>query len=162
MIIHIRQMEHGYITLSGSESAEALGLEEAEAEAGGELEYSLQAGLSGGGLWVTGRLRLRVILTCVRCLKKFPFDVDLREFATQIPLDGREAVDLTPYVREDIFLALPPYPRCDWMGVGECSAKFPQVTDAPSEPAMAGGRSVWEILDRLQKRDSDDDNSSKP
>ncbi|MCS7009595.1 MAG: DUF177 domain-containing protein [Chthoniobacterales bacterium] len=154
MIVHICQMENGYLTLSGTESAKGLGLEEADAEAASDLEYNLQAGLSGGGLWVTGRLRLKLSLTCVRCLNKFPIDLELKEFAAQIPLDGRESIDLTPYVREDIFLALPPYPKCDSTGERECFAKFPQANDAPTEPEEAGQRSVWEILNELEIPDS--------
>ncbi len=34
----------------------------------------------------------------------------------QIDRTGPELVDLTPAIREDILLALPPYPRCDWDG----------------------------------------------
>lgn len=155
MIIHLRQMPEGILHLEGSESAAPLGLEEADARPLGELTYSLAAGLSDGGLWVHGRLRLPVELTCVGCLERFAARVDVPEFALQIPLEGKESVDLTEWVREDIFLALPPYPKCDAGSTTPCpAAQFTRGSGPAESPASAAdppGSPFWDVLDQLKQ-----------
>ena len=57
MKVHLRQIpEGGTLHLEGEENAGPLGLEEAGAQAVGPLRYSLDVGLSEGGIFVTGRL----------------------------------------------------------------------------------------------------------
>jgi uncharacterized metal-binding protein YceD (DUF177 family) len=103
--------------------------------------------LSDGGLFATGRLEIALKVRCVACLEDFEFPLVLPEFALQKDLDGREAVDISEEVREDIQLALPAYPRCDAEGRKTCPARFPQApADAPPSP----GTNAWEALDRLK------------
>ena len=78
-------------------------------------------------------------------------DVAVPDFATQKELDGRELVDLTPEIREDIHLALPSYPRCDAGGGKTCPASFPRASaDDASQPS---GTAAWEALDKLKNKD---------
>ena len=66
-----------------------------------------------------------------------------------------ETVDLTPLLREDILLALPAYPHCDWSGERVCPAQI-----QPAEKAGALGESdgrsesdspsAWSTLDQLK------------
>lgn len=155
MIIHLRKMPDGILHLEGSESAAPLGLEEADAKPLGELTYSLDAGLSEGGLWVHGKLSLQLELTCVGCLERFPYSLEVPEFALQIPLEGKESVDLTEWVREDIFLALPPYPKCDVGSATECpAARLTKGSEPEERPAGApdpAGSPLWDVLDKLNQ-----------
>jgi uncharacterized metal-binding protein YceD (DUF177 family) len=59
-------------------------------------------------------------------------------------------VDLTGYLREDIVLALPPHPHCDWNGERVCKgvARLKQVQAAAESPAEE--RDVWGALDQLK------------
>lgn len=152
MIIHLRQMEHGTLELRGEEDPAPLGLEESGAIPEGPLRYDLVAGLSGGGLWVHGCLQLNLRLTCVGCLESFPFSLRLPEFALQTELSGGESVDLTDWVREDILLALPPYPKCDSGPERRCPATFPLADYAPPGETTPGPNPAWAALDEIENQ----------
>ena len=76
-------------------------------------------------------------------------DAIVPDFACQIELTGNETVDLTEPVREDILLALPPHPHCDWNGERECKAAFRKQSETPEEP-LSDTREVWGALDQLK------------
>lgn len=156
MIIHLRQMPDGILHLEGSEDPSPLGLDEAGVLPLGELSYSLDAGLSDGGLWVHGRLSLPVQLTCVGCLDPFPSSIEVPDFAVQTPLGGKESVDLTEWVREDIFLALPPYPKCDAGMEKTCPAGLPPKGTGPDDKSGPNpeGSPLWNVLDQLKTKNN--------
>jgi uncharacterized metal-binding protein YceD (DUF177 family) len=148
MKIHLRQIpQGGTLHVEGVEDAGFLDLEEAEAHACSPLEYELDVGLSGGGLFATGRLSVCVRLRCVACLDEFETTLSVDHFALQKELDGRESVDLTEEVREDIHLALPAHPRCDAQGKKTCPARFSQ---APGDASQPPGNAPWSVLDGLK------------
>ena len=148
MKIHLRQIpQGGTLHLEGVEDTGFLDLAEAGAHACSPLDYELDVGLSGGGLFATGRLSLCVRLRCVACLDEFETTLSIDPFALQKELDGRESVDLTQEVREDIHLALPAHPRCDAEGKKICPASFSQ---APAEASQPPGSAPWSILDGLK------------
>lgn len=148
MKIHLRQIpQGGTLHVEGEEDAGFLELEEAGARACSPLGHSLDVGLSGGGLFATGRIGLCVRLRCVACLDEFETRLTIDPFALQKELDGRESVDLTPEIREDIHLALPAHPRCDADGSKICPARFSQ---APADASQPPGNAPWDALDRLK------------
>lgn len=83
-------------------------------------------------------------------MESFETDLVVDPFAMQKELDGREQVDLTPELREDIHLALPSYPRCDSEGRKVCPASFPQ---APADTARPSSKAAWDALDKLKTED---------
>jgi uncharacterized metal-binding protein YceD (DUF177 family) len=148
MKVHLRQIPEGTtLHLEGTEDAAFVGLEEAGATAASPVEYSLDVGISDGGIFATGRLAVKVRLRCVACLEDFETLIEIPEFALQKELDGREAVDFSEEVREDIQLALPAYPRCDAEGRKTCPASFPQ---APADSSPSSGTAAWNALDKLK------------
>ena len=148
MKTHLRQIPHGdTIRLEGTEDPGFVGLEEAGASAVSELHYSLDVGLSEGGVFATGQLRLRIKMRCVSCMETFEMDVEINDFSLQKELDGREQVDFSEEMREEIQLALPAYPRCDAEGRKTCPASFPQ---APADSSPSPGTAAWEALDKLK------------
>ena len=157
MKVHLRQIPAGgTLHLEGEEEATPLGLEEAGAEPVGPLEYSLDVGLSEGGLFATGSIAQRVRMTCVACLEPFEREIVVDPFATQVELEGSELVDLTPEVREDIHLLLPAHPRCDHGGEKTCPAHFPAgARTTPLQTEMTARPAVWEALDQLNTPPSD-------
>jgi uncharacterized metal-binding protein YceD (DUF177 family) len=157
MKVHLRQIPQGEtLHLEGEEDSAPLGLEEAGAEPVGPLEYSLDVGLSDGGLFATGRLHQRVRMTCVSCLEPFEQDLDSDPFATQIELGGGESVDLTPEVREDIHLLLPAHPRCDQGGEKTCPAHYPAAARPSLNDSGDTARpAIWAALDQLKTPPSD-------
>ena len=145
MKVHIRQIPQGdTLHLEGEEDAARLDLQEAGATPVSPLSYSLDVGLSEGGIFATGRVSVRVRLQCVACLADFEKDIVADPFSVQTELTGREQIDLTPFGREDIHLLLPPHPRCD-SGAG-CPAGVPRTS--LQQPEM--GASAWDALDKLK------------
>jgi uncharacterized metal-binding protein YceD (DUF177 family) len=148
MKVHLRQIPEGNtLHLEGTEDAAFVGLEEAGAAAVSPVEYSLDVGVSEGGIFATGRLAVKVRLRCVACLEDFETELEIPEFSLQKELDGRELVDFSEEVREDIQLALPAYPRCDAEGRKTCPASFPQ---APADSSPSSGTAAWNALDKLK------------
>ena len=117
------------------------------------LEYDLEVERIEGAALVQGCLSLDIEYECSRCLKKFSAPLTIENWACHLPLTGEDAtpitndlVNLTPYVREDILLALPQHPLCE----PECAGlKPPAILKEPleqSEPAV----SPWAELDKLK------------
>ena len=146
MKIHLRQIQADGLHLDGEEECPIPELAAEGVVCTGPLRYSLDLGISEGGLWVTGTLAQPVELKCVRCLEPFASDIEVKAFSIHHELTGPEVIDLTPYVREDILLNLPAHPHCDREGVRKCPAA--EVT----EPAPEAGKRPpdWSALDKLK------------
>ncbi|MEX1119121.1 MAG: hypothetical protein WEB60_10065 [Terrimicrobiaceae bacterium] len=148
MRVHLKQIPHGEtLRVEGEEGAEELGLEEAGVTPVGPLRYCLDLGVSEDGLFATGTLQLRVRMQCVVTLEDFEEELVIDPFVIQKELHGRELVDLTPEIREDIHLALPAHPRSK--AASEKSPFARSATHVESAPTAEGG-SPWGVLDQLK------------
>jgi len=145
MKIHLKQIPTQGLHLEGEENCPIPELSDENARCVGPLEYKLDVGVSGGGLWVNGHLRQAVELQCVSCLDKFVHTIDIPNFAVQQELTGPEAIDLTPFIREDILLNLPAHPHCDRDGKRVCKAALPQ-----SAAEQEKRKPDWSALDKLK------------
>ena len=93
---------------------------------------------------------------CAACgaWSRFPTMVHIPDLALQIERPTQETVDLTPEIREDIILALPAYPHCDWSGERECPGRVEAQGEEAAPAATAEGDSqppsAWETLDQLK------------
>ena len=156
MKIHLRQIPDEGLHIEGEEPADFLALPaEDHVRPVGPLRYSLDIGTSEDGLWATGELFLDLELQCGRCLEPFTYALHIPDLALQVELPGHETVDLTPELREDIILALPAYPRCDWDGERVCPGGLETRGEsaAPGESVNGGALpapSAWETLDQLK------------
>jgi uncharacterized metal-binding protein YceD (DUF177 family) len=147
MKIHTLQIPPEGKRIEGEDPREVLSLEDGLAEPCAPLAYTLDIGLSEGGVFATGTLRTAFKMSCVSCLESFEMPVVLENFACQADLEGREVVDLTEALREDIILALPAHPHCDWNGRNDCKGN---PLPAAEVPAAENRREVWNALDRLK------------
>ena len=148
MKVHVLQIPEEGAHYEGEEPSEVLELNSDRAWAIGPIAYALDVGLSEGGLFATGTLSVPIECECVRCLEKFRRSLNVDDFACQVELEGRETVDLTEHLREDILLTLPAHPHCDWNADKVCKAEF---RDAPSEAEpLDDHRDVWKGLDQLK------------
>jgi uncharacterized metal-binding protein YceD (DUF177 family) len=151
MKIHLRQIPVEGLHLEGIEERDLLDIQEPGIGPAGPIHYSLDAGISGDGLFASGTLETEVELRCVRCLETFKFPIRVEDFAVQVELTGAETVDLTPYIREDILLCLPAHPRCDWRekicrGAGEWKTPSEKTEQTERKAAV----DAWEALDKLR------------
>jgi uncharacterized protein len=145
--VHLRQVPPEGLRLEGDEDPAFLDLAEIGAKAAGPVRYELDTGVSGGGVFATGRVSVPVELQCVACLRPFVHEVSVPDFATQVEIEGREFVDLAPSVREDLLLALPNHPRCDLMSDQQCPFQGREHSGG-GKPASSG--SAWQPLDKLK------------
>ena len=149
MKVHLNQIPSEGLHLEGEERSAVLDLNDAQLRPAGPIQYTLDVGLSGGGLFATGRLAVDFDTECVVCLEAFRYPVRVDDFACQVELGGAETVDLTEPVREDILLALPPHPHCDWNGERVCPGAFHhEQKENASEPLSE--HDVWGALDQLK------------
>jgi uncharacterized protein len=157
LTVNLRHMAQRDLRLEGAlgpEELELVGLD-AMVRVSGAVAYSLRAQKLEQSLLVRGRLVFALECVCVRCLKTFSRQVDLPEFAVDVPLVGEEAaaegdfVDLTPYVREDILLAFPQHPLCEPGCVG-LSKPAPPASEAQPGKESQMTSSVWAALNELK------------
>jgi uncharacterized protein len=144
MKVHIKQIPAEGLHLEGEDPASILELNDPFVRPRSGVRWSLDIGLSDGGLFATGKLAVDLDVECVSCLRKFTYPLRVDDFATQIELTGPETVDLTDQMREDILLALPPYPHCDWNGQNVCKGAARRSAEVPGESH------TWDELDKLK------------
>lgn len=148
MKIHLRQIPAEGLHLEGEEECPIPQLDPKEVRCTGPLRYRLDLGISEGALWAKGELAQPVELHCVRCLEAFPYEITVKDFALHTELAGPEEVDLTPFMREDVLLNLPPYPHCDRQGGRICPVPETDVT-AEDQGALEVRPPDWSALDKL-------------
>jgi len=133
-----------------------LGFEDEVVRFAQPLKYRLEVQLLDDALLLTGDLELPVTCECVRCLKPIPEVIRLRNWACHIPMEGeerpaivRDSVDLTPYIREDMVLALPTHPVCrdDCPGL---TAKTKHSLRTAAGSKAEGVSSPWDELNKLK------------
>lgn len=149
MKVHLRQIPADGLHLEGEEDCPIPEVASDGIVCAGPLRYSLELGISEGSLWANGSLAQPIEIECVACLEKFVHVIEVRDFALHTELTGPEVIDLGPFIREDILLNLPAYPRCDRDGGRVCPA--PPATKAPDEPeGLAVPPPDWSALDKLK------------
>jgi len=158
--LNIETLANGPVQLKGELSPEELGMETLDelVEANEPLEYDLTVERAGDNILLQGQITMRLQCECARCLRAFEHHVELQEWSCLLPLNGDEKIelinnsgDLTPYLREDTFLAFPQHPLCEpgcdgspKLAWGE--SKPLKITEASDKTRDA---SVWSKLDNL-------------
>ena len=160
LYLNIETLANGPVELKGELSPEELEMETLDdlVEANEPLGYDLTAERTGDNVLLRGRLRIRLQCECARCLRPFEHQIDLPDWSCLLPLAGAEKIeltgvsaDLTPYLREDTFLAFPQHPLCEpgcgpprkRTSRGGHSLKIWEATSGNDEA------SVWAELDNL-------------
>lgn len=118
------------------------------------VQFRLEVQMLDQNLLVRGRVQTVLRCECARCLKSFEHRIELPDWSCFLPLEGEDAatvendcVDLTPHLREDIVLALPPNPVCE----NECPGLRKQRHSKGLDPETSKGGSadVWSELKKL-------------
>jgi len=160
LLLNIETLANGPVELKGELSPEELEMETLDelVEANEPLGYDLTAERTGDNVLLRGSIRIRLQCECARCLRSFGHCIELPDWNCLLPLAGAEKIeltdvsaDLTPYLREDTFLAFPQHPLCE-PGCGKTpkrtggGGKPLKIREASVEPGEA---SVWSKLDNL-------------
>ena len=148
MKVHLNQIPEEGQHIEGVEPSAFLKLEDTLARPVGDVRYALDVNTSGQSFFATGSLEVDLECECVRCLEKFTHTLRVPDFAMQEDLTRSETVDLTPAMREDILLALPSYPHCDWSGEKVCEGPRPPPAETAATP-FHNKPSAWDTLKKL-------------
>lgn len=153
--VNLRHLEDDTVRLCGEMPVEDLDLDVRDemVRVREPLRFDLEVQQLDQSLLVQGRVSLVLDCECVRCLKPFSHLLKLEPWHCHIPLEGEDkapvendCVDLTPYVREDIFLAFPQHPLCK----PECGG-LAQPAGAAQHSGDPGTESpVWAELNKLK------------
>lgn len=137
----------------------------------GPVVVELRAGLTGDrGVHVQGELRARLVLTCRRCLSDFRRDltvsldllydpgVDKEGEREQVyALEEEEAhLDLGPALREQLLLAVPPYPLCREDCRGLCPECGVDRNEESCDCTLREPDPRWQALRDLKERTADE------
>lgn len=158
LYVNFTQLEESSVQLEGELPVSEIGFdfEDEVVRFAEPLKYRVQVQHLEDSLLMTGDLQLPVACACVRCLKPVQVLIHLRNWACHIPLEGeerpvitRDLVDLTPYIREDMVLALPTHPVCreDCPGL---KGKASQALRTAPNGKSGGISSPWEELNKLK------------
>ena len=122
MIIDIAKLKEEPAAFQGAEPEDLLQLEAAAiARPAGPVSYDLLAQLAGRELVVQGTLTVPLECTCGRCAENFSTSLTISDFLRDFDLsDGRDSVDLTDDLREEVLLHLPNFPVCSSDCRGRC------------------------------------------
>jgi uncharacterized protein len=157
LLVSLRQLARHSLRLQGELPVGDLDVDTRDelVRLGPVLRHDLEVEKLEQHLLVRGELELVLACQCVRCLKPFAPVLRLADWLCHVPLvgEGRAAVsgdcvDLTPYVREDILLAIPQHPLCR----PDC----PGLTEAEMGKTNAQGgagpsrSAAWSALDKLE------------
>ena len=88
-------------------------------------------------LTLTGVIRAK----CVRTLEWFDLPLEVKDFTCHVDEVLGDEVDLTPQIREDILILLPPNP---------VSPEAKPLKEAKPRTKKASGSKVWGDLDKLK------------
>jgi uncharacterized metal-binding protein YceD (DUF177 family) len=146
MKIHLQQIPHEGLHIEGKEETDILQIDDPTIRPVAPVAYQLDVGISEDGLFASGKISVELELECVNCLRKFVYPIVVEDFATQVELTGPELIDLTAEVREDILLALPAHPKCNWDGT-VCPG--PREKNKNNQVETDPAPSAWDTLDQL-------------
>lgn len=157
VLVNLRLLEENSAQLEGEVPLEefATELRDPLMNFAAPLAYQVEADKQPEGVLLRGSVSTRLACRCARCLEEFELPVLIADFAALAPLQGEGALnrngdfgDLTPYLREDIYLALPTNPLCK----PECRGLAPRASarDLRLETAKGDGPAAWAALDQLK------------
>ena len=159
LLFNTKKLEHSNIRLSGDLPLEEMELDELDEliHLDDPLHYEVEVQKLDESFLVRGSLELALRCECVRCLKSFRETIALSDWSCLLPLDGEDkvliandSVDLTPYIREDIVLALPQHPLCRPECGGLVGQSTGETQPSGNDDRVGDTPSVWAALDNLK------------
>ena len=157
LLVNIHQLEKQPLNLRGELTVAELGWETRDEmiHVSRPLYYQLHVQRLEKSILAQGSLRQELDCVCVRCLKPFAQEVQLEHWSCLLELAGEDktavindCVDLTPVLREDIFLAFPQHPVCGPQCDGLAMPQKDLKTGSSWESSSASA--AWAELNKLK------------
>lgn len=150
MKINVKRIPADGESLSGSEPASIMELDEPDVRFVHEVGYDFYAQVQGNALLVTGKLTTAATLRCSRCLKTFEKPMRVEQFVFHQELAGEDFVDLTANIREDIILELPQRALCRPDCKGLCPVCGSDWNEGACQCKPSRGDVRWHALDQIK------------
>lgn len=159
LLVNLRHLADHGVSLKGSLSVEELELDSRDEmiQANRPIEYELEVERVNESILVQGEVRIVLDCECSRCLKPCQHEIRLSGLLCELPLQGDDAVavmndcvDLTPHLRDDIFLEFPVRPLCKADCVGLPGKTLDPLREASGSDCGDGTPSVWDELNKLK------------
>lgn len=157
--INLKRLEAGPEEYRGRLSINELDMDTRDdlIRAAAPMKYCLSAEFwEKGGILLSGTIEQSFRCECARCLKPFEKIVLLSPWRRFILLKDKSAaivdnncVDLTPALREDIFLSLPRHPLCAEDCRGMTASRKADLGFPKGRPQIEEKSSAWTALDGL-------------
>jgi hypothetical protein len=116
------------------------------------IHYEIRVEIVSDQVLVQGTVETELDLMCVACAEFFSTTVRVSSFLRAYPIQsGLERIDLGPDFREELLLAVPPYPRGAVDEHDRCTV-CQRVVKALFDPGASGTGpgGVWDSLDGLK------------
>ena len=160
LLLQLESLARGSVSLNGKLPLSDLDMVSLDdlVEPAGPLAYALMAEKNGDSILLEGSLEMKLKCECARCLQPFDHRVTLRNWSCLLPLKGEDSVqinkdtaDLTPYLREDTFLAFPQHPLCKTGcdGTPKQTSRGGYSTKIRKASGENVETSIWSELDNL-------------
>lgn len=158
LTVNVQHLDKGPLHLKAELSPEELELESMDEliRFNRSVTCRLEVQKIDQGVLAQGSVFVQVECDCARCLRRFCADISLPQWVAHLALTGDESVpvvndcvDLTPYLREDILLALPQHPLCSRDCQGLLRDYRRGETPQPGGEAGEDRSSPWGDLDKL-------------
>ena len=155
VLIHMEQVEKESLSLKGEISILDLDMETRDEliRPAGPLIYDITAKQDNESIILQGSIKMLLQCECARCLGLFEHQIHQKCWNYKIPLKGEDSIeiihgtaDLTPYLREDTFLAFPQHPLCESRCEGINQVSNDDENVPLSEPS---NKNIWVELDKL-------------
>lgn len=159
LLVNLRHLDRHSVRLKGELPVGDLDIDTRDEmiRLGLVLRHDLEVEKLEQHLLVRGELEVVLACQCVRCLKPFSHPLRLADWLCHVPLAGEECapvsgdcVDLTPYVREDILLAIPQHPLCRPDCPGLTVAETGKSNTQRGASRTLRQSSAWTALDKLK------------
>jgi uncharacterized protein len=150
MKINVKRIPVDGESLSGSEPAAIMELDEPDVRFRHEVKYDFFAQVQGSAVLVTGKLRTPATLRCSRCVKEFEQPLCVDQFVFHQELGSEDFVDLTANIREDIILELPQRALCQPECKGLCPVCGRDLNESACQCQASRGDLRWQALDQIK------------
>lgn len=162
MNIELANIPEEGLSLSGELPASIFDLPDEDALADGPLSYDLHVQQFDDELLLRGFISAPFIFTCVRTLHPFRQTITIPHAALAINTEGKEVVDPTDDLREEILILMPANPKCDDADEPqhcEIDSKYLALDKDPDSgvktPPAVEGDSRWDALDAISSPEND-------
>jgi len=152
MKIAIKDIPAHGLTLQGKVSTADYDLPLKDHKNWDTIEYDLFIELKGTECLVQGSLHTEFKTDCSRCLDPIDVSVQIPDFVHSWEIAGKESIDLTQEMREDILLNLPLAPSCKLNEEFRCPISGKVFRDTTSGFEVRTRESVWGELEKFKEK----------